>query len=1095
MRILKKVFKIIGIAAASVLLLLLVTVAVAAIFQDELTDFTIEQLESTIDAPISVGKVSIAPFFSFPRISAEIHSLYVGDPKTINGDTLLFINSLKVGLDSWDLINGLYTIEEMKLTGLDFDYIVDSTGGTNLDFLINAFSDSTSTHETSEVSPLDIDARKISLENILVRYNDQQSKIAAQVRIPRLSVKAKTHNNIIKGKTEGSFVISDCNLENTKIDLMESCTISFEIEYNDNIALIDKLSIITAGLNIGIEGNCVISDTLSVDADIVSNDLDMGIIQRYFPEQIVGVEKPEDLPQVDFISIDVNMYNYNSVIDIKQLAIESEGLGLGLRGNFKLEDTLSVDATIDNLNLDLGILSKYIPKQYLAEYGITETNGVANISAEIAGYMADSTVSPGVRGTISLNNIMVHTADYPRIDVFNLTANYKSPSINDLSNASIEFKDVEIVSNNSSIKFTGDIMGMENTQYDLKTDFNIDLQDFTGFIPDSLASNIGGKVMAKVNTNGILPSKIGDDFIDYVLSNTSLTASFEGIKGLFLDSISVDNFTSNLTYKPRVSGANNLNIEGLEFLSAALNLNIDNASMSTSITGNISKPENLYLDLKSLKIQSGNSKIIANGRINNLLKPEYNIITNINIDLKEMEAHVPDTLVKQMSGTVVAYIRSEGRLNPDSIEHQLFPIVFEQSSFDIAFDNLNFEFPDPVMNIGNINARFGLRNDILNIENISGRYNSFQFKVDSTIVRNLYKTIIQNQKEELYVKTNIGFGKFVFDDFKDLLAIYLVDTLSDNSSGADAAGESTIEVKNWNFLIHGKIGVDAIIIDSTELEGYRINRLHIDDMSTLFMLTDSSYVFDQFRFNVFEGEMNNSLKYKLRKDGTTSLSTHNIIKGMNIRTMLKDMDNFGMDSVISYQNISGILSTDIHTFIPIDDSIIVDRILVSGDLTLEKGGVYDYAPATEISRFTNIKELDNIQFKTLRSSIFMFKNKMYVPRTNIVSNAIDIAAFGMQDLDGDCEYHLELHLSNILFGKSKKRNKKQDSSGDEVDKESLKKRSQKIKYIITDGKSKVGPDSKESRNDMMNKIRVQNKMLDFIFFPKNIHYNTSPDQQ
>jgi hypothetical protein len=99
----------------------------------------------------------------------------------------------------------------------------------------------------------------------------------------------------------------------------------------------------------------------------------------------------------------------------------------------------------------------------------------------------------------------------------------------------------------------------------------------------------------------------------------------------------------------------------------------------------------------------------------------------------------------------------------------------------------------------------------------------------------------------------------------------------------------------------------------------------------------------------------------------------------------------------------------------------------------------------------------------------------------------------MQNLDGDSEYHIELHLSNILFGKSKKRNKKQNKQGDDIDENTLKKSSQKVKYLVKNGKSKVGRGTKEDREKMTNRIRVQNKMLNFIFFPKNIHYNTYID--
>jgi hypothetical protein len=360
--------------------------------------------------------------------------------------------------------------------------------------------------------------------------------------------------------------------------------------------------------------------------------------------------------------------------------------------------------------------------------------------------------------------------------------------------------------------------------------------------------------------------------------------------------------------------------------------------------------------------------------------------------------------------------------------------------------------------------------------------------MDSTLDQNIYKAYLLNQKEELYVKTHIRCGNIFYKDFEWLMA---EDTAQKSSLAdtLDAPGQ-TSEPQNWTFLIHGTAAANSFIMDSTIIEGYEINRLHLHDISTLFKLTDSSYIFDQFKLKAFEGEANNAFHYRLREDGTESVSSRHNVKKMNIHTLLRDMDNFGMDSIISYKNLSGLVSSDFNMFIPIDDSVLIDKMMLSADLTLEEGGVYDYPPAQEMSKFTRIKELDNIQFKTLRSNLFLFKNKMYVPRTNIVSNALDIAAFGMQSMGEDYDYHLEIHLSNILFGKSKKRNKKQAKSGDEIDEKSLKKSSHKIRYADVGGDSKVGLDTKAAREEMINKIRVQQKMLDFIFFPKNIHYDT-----
>ncbi len=1095
MKILKKLLKITSIFIASIIVLVILTVVVAKIFEDKLAAFTMEKLENTIDAPMSVGKVSLVPLFSFPRFSAAIHELYVGDPESQNNDTLLFINSLKVGLDSWDLIRGVYTIDEMKISGLDFDYIVDSLGKSNIDFIINAFVDTTHEVKTDTTSvSLDFNAEKLQLENIKVRYNDKKTNVAAQIIIPNISIRAKAKNNIYNGKSKGSIILSHCNFETSNIHKMESCNVYFEVEYKDKLATIKELLFVSEGIKLNIEGNFGIGNTLSINTNIEANDLDFDVLRKYIPVQYDSLLGKEKLPQMNFFTIALNMnYNDNDA-DLKKLKFKSEGLEMGLVGRIKLGDTMAVDALVNSLKMDLGVLKKYVPNLYYDKYGVLDIGGKVDISADIVGEFADSTLIPEFDANVKLENIKFVSVDYPKIDAFNLKANLATGKVPDMSGASVRIANAEIVSNDSRFRFEGNIIGLKNTQYNLTSNMEINLHDFSKLVPDSLAQNLNGNVGATIKTSGILPTTITSDFADYALENTSISIKVKDVRAFLMDTIKVENFSTDITYAPQISGRKDVSIENLDLASSTLNLDLQSSSLSATLDGKIAFPEKMKASLKSLKIQNGQSKIIGNGQINNFGSPEFDINTNIVLKLDELMPFVPDSVLCSMSGSVVAYIRSKGRLNPDSLSTQVYPIIFENTSFNLAFDAISLAFPDSIMNLDNISARIGMRNDILTVEKFSANYNGLEIGIDSTVVKNMYSTIIRNQPEKLYINTHVSFGDLVYDDFKHLFALNEKKTKT-NSTNEESSIEPELSDNsiNWTYLIHGSAKVVSINIDSTAIEGMKINKLHIDDLSTLFMLTDSSYIVDQFKFKVFEGEMNNSLKYKIREDGTQSVSTHNIISNMNIHTMLRDMDNFGMDSIISYKNISGIFSTDLHTFVPIDDSVRVDKMLVSGDITLEKGGVYDYPPATEISRFTSIKELDNIQFKTLRSSIFMFKNKLYVPRTNIVSNALDIAAFGMQNLDGDCEYHMELHLSNILFGKSKRRNKKQDKTGEEVDEKSLKKSSRKIKYAVSDGKSKVGLDTKDAREDMMNKIRVQNKMLDFIFFPKNIHYNTKPE--
>ena len=1094
MKIMYKFVKIAGIIILSTILFMLITVVLAKIFEDKLASFTIKKLESEINAPMSIGKVSLIPLFSFPRLSAEINKLYIGDPQSQKSDSLFFINSLKVGLDSWDLLFGVYTIDKVEISGLDFEYTIDKSGKSNIDFLIDAVVD-TNTEDSNDTvaTHIDFSAEKFKLENIHISYYDSLTNIGSHVTIPEITIKATSKNNNNRGKTNGSFVLSHCVFKDTKVDQMESCIVTFDLEYKNNEALIKKLSISSEGIVLDVEGVVSNRDGLGLNANIDVNNIDFNILKKYSPNQYIDLLEDTNLAQMASLSLDLNLDYKDENIDIKKLILHSEGVDLGVVGTLNNSDTLSIDANVESLRLDFDILKKYVPAQYFKEYGIIDIGGIIDVSAKIAGKYADSTLLPVVDANANFKNIRIQSIDYPQIDAINLTSHITTGEKSDLSEASVNITNAEIISPNSYVQIEGSVVGTENPKYNISLKLDINLVEFEKLIPDSLAKYIEGNIAASISTSGTLPDKITDDFMDYLLDNSTVSLYVNEVSALVSDSLQVDGFSAYVNYLPQESGVKRIQINQLNLKSKALNVNLQNTSLSAIISGKVTDLVHMGVKLKSFNIQNDNSLITGSGEIVNFENPEFDINTTIDLELEELMPFMPDSLIKNMTGTIKANIKSQGKINPDSLDSQILPIVFENSSFDFTLNNINLVFPDSVMNVDSISAHIGLENDMLTIDNFLATYNGLKIEMDSSKVHNIYKAVMLNQKEELYVNTHVKFGDIFFDNFKHLMAVGAMNTDADTvvaNANKTVDTTITIEPRNWIYLMHGSVSVNSIIVDSVALDDFNINRLHIDDMSLLFKFSDSSYILDQFKFNMFEGEINNSLHYKVRDDGTQSVSTHNIIHNMNIRTMLRDMDNFGMDSLITFENISGLFSTDINTFVPIDDSVKLNKMMVSGEIALEKGGVYNFAPAEQISKFTSIKELDNIQFKTLRSNIFMFKNKLYVPRTNIVSNALDIVAFGMQNLDGDSEYHMEIHLSNILFGKSKRRNKKQEKGGEEINKETLKKSSQKIKYYVIDGKSKVGRDSKESRNEIMNKIRVQNKMLNFIFFPKNIHYNT-----
>ncbi len=1085
MKTLKKTLKIAGIIVISIILFMILSVAIAKIFEDDLAAIAMEKLESEIDAPMSIGKVSLVPLFSFPSLSAEINELYIGEPKSTSKDTLFFIHSFKVGLNSWDLISGVYTVDKLEISGLDFEYTINKKGKANIDFIIESFTDDTESNTDENTSDnLDLNAQKIKLENIQIKYHNSITDLGTRIKIPEIDINVNSFNNSLKGKALGSLTLNQIKLADTKLDLMKSCDVNFDLDFEDSDLMIHQLALNSEGFAIKVDGSVSNKNSIGINTNIELNSLDLNVLKKYAPDEYINSFSNSDLPILEPIYIHLIADYNNDNINIIKLTLQSKGIDLGVKGVFDYQDTISVNTTIQPLTLDLNHLTNYIPSDYLNQIGFLNIGGIVDMTASINGSLTDSLI-PVVDAQLNSNNIRIQSIDYPQVDTLKLKASINTGQKMDMSEASIQIYNHELISPLSHIQMNGSFSDFQNPKYHINSISNLDMSEFENLIPDDFAKNMQGNIFAEVNTSGIITENYTMEFIDEVMQSSTVSLQFKEAKAQLFDTIPIDNFSAQINYTPNESQTIEIQIDQVNLKSEEYHINLHNTSFATTLYGKLSELSQMGVIIDSFNIQNGDSKISASGEINNFVKPEFDITTNITVLLDELMPFVPDSMVNNMSGSASAHIKSYGKIDPDSIDTQVMPIIFENSCFELKLDNLALEFPDSILDMDSIFAQIELQNDTLSINHLSSKYNGLKMGMDSSKIHNIYKAVLLNQEEELYVESYINVGDFIFDDFKHLL------NLDNSEPDVPIEGSNTEENQNWTFLIHGSASVNSIIVDSLVFEDYKINSMHIHDMSTLFKLCDSSYILDQFKFNVFEGEMNNSVHYKVRKDGTQSVSTHNVIKDMNMRTLLRDLNNFNMDSLITYENITGLLSIDLNTFVPIQDSIRIDKMMISGDISLAKGGVYDFAPAQEVSKFTSIKELDNIQFKTLRSNIFMFKNKLYVPRTDIVSNAIDIAAFGMQSLDGDSEYHMEMHLSNILFGKSKKRNKKQNESGDEVDKKSLKKSSRKIRYAVTDGKTKVGLDSKEKRDKMMNKIRVQQKMLNFIFFPKNIHYNTN----
>ena len=190
-----------------IILLLLIGIVVAIQIpsvQNFAKDQAVSYLSDKIKSKVELDYINIG----FPnKISLE--GLYVQGKDV---DTLLYANSLKVGLNMKELLNNKAQITSIDINQLKANVRKDIQGNFNFNYIIDAFA--TEDDVDKESKPFIISLDKIDLKDISVTYIDDKSAINFDVFLKELDTKVKTFD-----LNENTYGIDYANVDGLKFKL------------------------------------------------------------------------------------------------------------------------------------------------------------------------------------------------------------------------------------------------------------------------------------------------------------------------------------------------------------------------------------------------------------------------------------------------------------------------------------------------------------------------------------------------------------------------------------------------------------------------------------------------------------------------------------------------------------------------------------------------------------------------------------------------------------------------------------------------------------------------------------------------------------
>jgi hypothetical protein len=1015
-RVIKKTGKILLLTILSLVFILILLVIIALHSENTITKLALKEVSKMIEAPVKVDNVSLLLFRKFPYATVQFDGFKLGAHKKSeadtssfeHSDTLVSLRKLYVSLKTRPLLKSKIVIQKIEIEGLSLNYFVDSTGASNMDFLMG--TDSTAVEEPIDTSEtlLDLLLRDLAIRDITINYDDRQMKASACIQIPEVEINGKILNAYYSGNIKGKAILTKCSLDGTNLHLMNESTLSFVVGYVDG------------------------------------------------------------------------------AVNIESLVLKTDGAKVNAIGKATLGDSIYVDMGVSLHEVNLKELSKYATEDDLNEFGLIGVSGQMDISTRINGYVYDTLLLPQVKANISLKRGSIATKDYPEIKHISFTGAISAPNPNDLSTVSVDFKDFRIATPKSYFDLAFNASNLDKPKYDVKARGKVNFDEFSSFIPDSTVEYLTGTMAFNMTTRGVLPDNVGMESADYFLDRTNLEFKLRNFSTA-LDSIDeVKNLTGDFAYKSDRSMA----ISNLSLEAPGYGVALKNSSFKGKLLGLVSDMDNMGFDFDSFYIQMGNNIFEGNAVVNGLEDISFSTNTKMSLVLEELIPFMPDSLVEHLSGKLQVELSSYGKVHLDSIEEQAMKIAFEQTRISAKAQGMNIEmFDDTLTRVKNLSLDFRMTNDTIRIDNLVGHAHGIDFWMDSTEIWNVYKAFLLEQKDQTIIVnthlkvSDIEYAKFAYLVEGDSTQTDIQEPLGEKGTGGEVSEEMYIPP----FIARGTLAATSVKYDDILLK----------NLFTYFRVDDSLYVLDKFKLEAFGGSMISSLVYDTRKGPISTIQFKNEIFGMDVNQMLIDGKNFDQEE-FTHENIKGILTSSVDGRVELlnDTTVLYDKINLRGNFKLVNGGIYNFEPVMELGRFTNLRELDNIVFRTLESSVFIYNNNIYFPKTDIVSTAIDISAMGMQSFDEDYQYHLTVYLSDVLLGKSSRLLKEQgmEKDGFEGEDES----SRRGLYLVSlnrNGETKHGFDNKRLQRNMNATIRVQERGLSLIFHPRLVNFSTELDRK
>jgi len=400
------------------------------------------------------------------------------------------------------------------------------------------------------------------------------------------------------------------------------------------------------------------------------------------------------------------------------------------------------------------------------------------------------------------------------------------------------------------------------------------------------------------------------------------------------------------------------------------------------------------------------SSVKGNFSVVNFPDPRLTLSASADVNLAELQDFLRMDTIETITGSAKLNFNYLGKI-PNFKKYSGEELKKINTSGDLTVINSNIRLKNNPLRFDSLNALFTFDNNDIRINEFSGSISQSDFSLNG-FLKNVFAYLLSDH-EQLTITATLKSKTINLDE---LLQNKKINVKTDTA---------------YSLRFSPFINLDL----NSEVSHLKFRKFAADNIRGTITLKDKQLLADPLSFSTMDGSIiiTNGI-IDAGKSNKILISCDANLKQININKLFNQFENFGQNVIVD-KNLKGSVTADIQ-FASIWSSDLtanLDKIYVRSNFTIEKGELINFESLKSLSKFIEISELADVKFSTLTNQIEIKNQKIYIPKMEVNSSALNITTSGTHAFNNDIDYKIKLSLNDLLSKKARKAKKENSEFG------------------------------------------------------------------